>query len=128
MRTKVKIYTESSEWVPAEIDDSKNPRTARKVIDALPISAAAQRWGDEIYFPIKVSAAEEKSQIEVENGDLAYWPPGNSFCIFFGSTPASRGNKPAAASAVNVIGKVIGDSGVFKSVKNGEPIEIVLAE
>ena len=34
----------------------------------------------------------------VEVGDLAYWPPGMAFCIFFGRTPASQGNEVRAAS------------------------------
>jgi len=55
-------------------------------------------------------------------GDIAYWPPGNAFCIFFGPTPASTGSEIRPASAVNVVGKVKGDTKVFKAVGSGEQV------
>ena len=64
--------------------------TGRMVAEALPISASARTWGDEIYFPIPVESELEDGKEVVEMGDLGYWPPGNAFCIFFGPTPASR--------------------------------------
>ena len=39
-------------------------------------------------------------------GELAYWHPGTALCIFFGRTPASVGDEPRAASAVDPIGQV----------------------
>ena len=60
----------------------------------------------------------------VELGDLAYWPPGHAFCIFFGPTPASRGDECRAASPVNVVGKIQGDPGVFKTVRSGTRVTI----
>jgi hypothetical protein len=60
----------------------------------------------------------------VEVGDLGYWPSGNAFCIFFGSTPVSQGNEVRAASAVNVIGRVSGDAKVFKKVPSGAKVRI----
>jgi len=63
---------------------------------------------------------------EVVNlGDLGYWPEGNAFCIFFGPTPISSGSEIKPASAVNIVGRVIGDTTLFKSVKSGEKIKIV---
>ncbi|TFF90402.1 MAG: hypothetical protein EU548_03160, partial [Promethearchaeota archaeon] len=35
---------------------------------------------------------------------------GNGFCIFWGPTPASSGEKPVAASPVNVFAKIEGDA------------------
>ena len=50
-------------------------------------------WQDksynEIYFPIPVEAEAENAATLVEEGDLAYWPEGRCFCIFFSLTPAS---------------------------------------
>ena len=126
MKTKIKIHTRSSGWVRAEIDAEKNPATANKINNSLPISGSTQLWGDEIYFSIPVKIDEENAQVEVAVGDLAYWPPGTSFCIFFGKTPASRGEQPAAASAVNVFGNVLDVPTVFQAVKNGEKITIEL--
>ena len=124
---KIKIHTNSTGYVDAEINDEKNPKTAKSIIDALPFKSSISVWGDEIYFDIPVTIDEENSQKEVEIGDLGYWPAGSCFCIFFGRTPASSGDKPVAASPVNVFGKIIGDSSIFKKTKNGETIRIETA-
>ena len=102
---------------PAQLNDST---TARMIWDALPIERSGNTWGDEIYFEIPVSAPLEPDAREVvEMGDLGYWPTGSAFCIFFGSTPMSRGDEIRPASAVNVIGKIEGDPEVFKRVGAG---------
>ena len=64
----------------------------------------------------------------VDMGDLGYWPQGPAMCIFFGPTPASRGDEIRPASAVNIIGKVSGDATVFCAVSDGQPIMISKAE
>ena len=124
MSQKIKIHTGSIGYVDAEIEEDKNPETAKAIIDALPFESSVNRWGDEVYFDIPVSMNEENSQTEVNVGDLGYWPTGSCFCIFFGRTPASRGDKPVAASPVNVFGKIMGDSTVFKKTKSGETIRV----
>ena len=88
----------------AELNDTG---TAQAIWGALPIKGHANTWGDEIYFSIPVSADPENAQELVEVGDLGYWPPGKGFCIFFGRTPMSEGDKPRPASPVNVFGRVI---------------------
>jgi len=110
--------------VNAELNDSE---TARKIAEALPIEARANTWGDEIYFDIPVSCEEENPQEIVELGDLGYWPPGTAFCIFFGPTPASRGDEIRPASAVNIIGRMEGDAKVLKAVRAGEKVRIEAA-
>ena len=101
----------------------KNTDTAKAVYKALPIEGSANRWGAEIYFPIPVNIeAEPDAQEIVSEGDIAYWPEGSCFCIFWGRTPASKGNEIRAASNVNVFGKVIGDAKIFTKVKNGDLI------
>jgi hypothetical protein len=109
----------------ATLDDS---RTARAVWDALPIEALVRTWGDEIYFPVPVSLPEDGARAVVALGDLGYWPPGQAFCIFFGPTPASRGDECRPASPVNVFGRVDGDPRVFKSVPAGARIRLERAE
>lgn len=99
-------------------------KTAQAIWDALPIEAKGSTWGDEIYFDISVTAAPEAAREVVELGDLAYWPPGHAFCIFFGPTPASRADECRAASPVNVVGKIQGDPGVFKKVRSGTRVTI----
>lgn len=124
MGNKIKI-TAGSVSMEAELNDSS---TAHMIWGELPIEKHGSTWGDEIYFPIPVKAQEEDAQGVVEEGDIAYWPPGNAFCIFFGPTPASRGGEIRPASPVNVVGKLLGDPKEFKKVSNGEKVIIEKAE
>ena len=122
---KIKIKSGNIE-VNAEL---KNTQTAKKIYQALPLTGMANRWGNEIYFSIPIYLEEEKDSKEiVEIGDIAYWPTGNCFCIFFGKTPASKGNEPRAASKVNVFGKVIGDAATLKTIKDGDEIIVSKAK
>jgi hypothetical protein len=108
----------------AELDGSS---TAEAILHALPIEASGNRWGDEIYFGIPVVAEAENAKEVVAVGDLAYWPPGRAFCIFFGPTPASRGNEIRPASPVNVVGRVLGDATLLRQTGDGELVKIELA-
>ena len=103
MPTAIRIVC-GAETFDAQLNDSE---TARAIAAALPIESRANRWGREIYFNTGVEAAEAPdARDEMQVGELAYWPPGKAFCIFFGKTPASRGDEPRAASNVNPIGMV----------------------
>jgi hypothetical protein len=104
--------------------------TADQIWQALPVSAPANVWGDEIYFSLPVQATRSDDAVEeVDVGDLAYWPPGNAFCIFFGPTPVSRGVRPRAASPVNLFGRLLGDATIFRAVSDGTEVTVsALAE
>ena len=103
--------------------------TAEKIWDALPIEASASTWGDEIYFEIPVVADEAPdARADVEVGTLAYWPVGHAFCIFFGPTPAGRGDQPRAYSPVNVIGRVVDDATELRAVGDGAAVRIEAAK
>ncbi len=106
----------------AELDTSA---TADAVWEALPIEARANRWGDEIYFeiPVRLDEADDARQ-DMQVGELAYWPAGAAFCVFFGPTPASSGVQPRAYSNVNPFGIVLGDASALRGVRDGEPIRI----
>jgi len=111
MRIAIRIGTLSME---AELNDTP---TAQKIAAALPLRTSFNTCGDEIYFAIPVSAdLDDSAQEVVEIGDLGYWPPGKAWCIFFGQTPVSQPGKIMPASAVNVIGKVLGEATQFKTV------------
>ena len=117
MAQKIKIFCSDIE-AEAELENTK---TAREIYNLLPLDGAANRWGDEIYFVIPLRLDLEKDATEVvEKGDIAYWPEGCCFCIFFGKTPASTETEIKAASKVNILGKIRGDSTVFRKVKNGD--------
>jgi len=64
----------------------------------------------------------------VEVGEIAFWPPGNAFCIFWGPTPASSGSQPMAASPVNVLGKIDGDATQFDRVSSGAQVRLERGE
>lgn len=98
----------------ATLNDSS---TADAIWAALPLEAQANIWGEEIYFgiPVHLDMADGASDV-VDMGDLGYWPAGHAFCIFFGRTPASKGDEIRAASAVNVFGRVKGDAMVFAGI------------
>jgi len=99
--------------------------TGRAIYNALPIRANGQRWGGETYFSIGVICdLEEGSREVVEEGELAYWPPGQAFCIFFGPTPASGGDEIRAASAVNIVGRIKGDLSGLQDVPDGAEVRI----
>jgi hypothetical protein len=118
---KIRVLTGELK-VEAELNESK---TAQLIWEALPIEGKGNLWGEEIYFAIPVKTGQEQGAREVISaGELGYWPTGRAFCIFFGPTPASYGDEIRAASAVNVIGKVIGDPKIFLKVKDGSKITL----
>jgi len=106
----------------ATLNDSA---TADAIREALPIEGLANVWGDEIYFRIPVSLPEAAdARADVEVCDLAYWPPGNAFCIFFGPTPVSHGDEPRAASPVNIFGRIDASPEQLRTIADGSPIRI----
>jgi len=118
--------TAGSVAMDAELNDSP---TAHKIWQALPIEGTASTWGDEIYFEIPVQAEQEPdARAEVDVGELGYWPVGHAFCIFFGPTPASAGDRPRAYSPVNVLGRVSGDATQFRAARGGTKIRIERAD
>ena len=107
--------------VEAELNDT---RTAAAIWEALPFSAAASVWGDEIYFSIPPALGTEQGQATVALGDLGYWEPGSAFCIFYGRTPASRGDEIRPYSPVTVFGHVRGDATILRGTREGEPVRL----
>ena len=102
--------------------------TAEAIWNCLPLHASVNTWGDEIYFKIPVQAELEADAREVvQIGDMGYWPSGSALCIFFGPTPVSRPGEIRPASAVNVFGKVTGDTKGFKKIADGSAISIAKA-
>ncbi len=120
---KIKI-TVAALSVEAELNDSN---TAKKIADILPINTSFNTWGEEIYFSIPlVAELDETARDVVELGDLGYWPTGNAFCIFFGPTPMSEPGRIVPASAVNIIGRVVGEATLFKDVMDAR--EVIVEE
>jgi len=120
---KIKIITEFGQF-EAEILN-KNPKTVASILESLPFEAEAGRWGDEIYFEIPVIGELEEEQEVVGVGDLAFWPEGSAFCIFFGLTPNSEPDKIKPASAVNVFARTKDNLNFLKEMKDGDKIKVV---
>ena len=109
----------------AELNDSE---TASRILAELPIRSDFNTWGDEIYFQVPVTADPEDPQEIVEAGDLAYWPPGKAFCIFYGPTPASEGDEIRPASPVNPVGRVLSGVEALKAASREDGISIEKSE
>jgi len=102
----------------------KNPKTVEAIIRATPFESRVNLWGDEIYFRTPVKVPQEVGEEVVELGAVAYWPPGDALCVFFGPTPVSRPGEIRPASPVNVIGRVKGDLERLRKVKQGERVRV----
>ena len=107
MATDIVIVVEEVE-IEAVLNDSP---VAAALARKLPVEVTMSRWGDEYYGTVGIGMKNDPdAHDDMEVGDLAYWPTGDAFCIFFGPTPMSSGSQPRAASAVTVVGRVTGDN------------------
>lgn len=118
MTKKIRIIADQVQ-MEAELNDSQ---TAALLWDKLPIKANVSTWGEEIYFAVPVKTDKENAVSVVEEGEIAYWPEGSSFCIFFGQTPMSTPTEIKPASPVNPLGRLLGDPKAWKAVKPGTDI------
>ncbi|MFX1282576.1 MAG: cyclophilin-like fold protein [Promethearchaeota archaeon] len=117
-KPQIRMKINSEYWDIILIGPS--PKTGNKILNLLPIESDVRTWGEEIYFTIPLSLPEENARSVVELGDVAYWPEGECFCVFFGMTPLTSSlDEIKPASPVNVFGKVIGDLEKLKSIKPG---------
>jgi hypothetical protein len=120
---RLKIISKAVGEAYAELTN-ENPLTVDAIWSKLPIEGKANTWGDEIYFPIPVQVDAENQSEVVQMGDLAYWPPGEALCIFFGPTPASWDSEIRPASPVNIIGRIVDNPRLFKLVGPGDKIRL----
>jgi hypothetical protein len=96
--------------------DKRNPNTAQKFYDSLPVEGNVNIYFEEIYFNVPVKLKYENPSIKSKQGDISYWPPGNAFCIFYGNSQP--------ASEVNHIGKITKNLEVLNSAADGDKIII----
>ena len=121
MTTAITI-TAGSVSLAAELDDTA---LAKTVAAKLPIETAPNTWGDELYVGIPVQAGlDATATTKGKVGDIGFWPPGNAMTIFFGPTPMSSGPDPVPASAVCLIGRIIGDARLLRRAKGAGKIRI----
>lgn len=121
MPYKVRLSFSGGVEAVCELKDNSE---LEKLLRKSPFIAEASRWGDEIYFdlPVKLKLEGERTLMEV--GEVAYWPEGNSLCLFFGPTPISKGDKPIAYSEVKPLGKIVKGLDDLRKVKDGEEVRV----
>lgn len=108
----------------ATLDDTP---TSKALAAALPISASANTWGEEVYFDTGVSVAlEDDARQVVEPGTVAFWTEGDALALPYGPTPISRGGESRLASPCNVLGSFDGDPRLLATVRDGDPIRVEL--
>ena len=83
---------------------------AKELAAVLPQTLSMSLWGCEYDggLSVPIPAKGEKRDV-FEVGEVALWPPGNAFCIFFGPTPASSGSEPKMASPGVPLGIIVSD-------------------
>ena len=125
MPTPIKIKIGTLE-LSAELNESP---TAKKLISLLPLELSMSRWGDEYYGDCGIrTVLSQDSRDVMEVGELAVWPTGNALCIFFGTTPASKGDEPRAVSPVSPVGRLLDNPENLKKLGGSIHVRIELSK
>ncbi len=118
-RIKIKFLLEGVGEAEGELVRFLAPRTIDTIVRKLPVEGRAALWKEEVYFEIPIKMGEEKAKPTVESGTIAFWPMGSALCVFYG--------KSQPYSPVSILGKVTSNLELFKQVKSGVTIRVVLA-
>jgi hypothetical protein len=106
----------------ATLDDTPTAQALRK---ALPLTATARTWGEEVYFDTGVSVSRETDARQVvDPGTVAFWTEGDALALPYGPTPVSRGDECRLASPCNVLGRLDGDPRLLATVRDGDPVRV----
>lgn len=97
-----------------------NTKTSSDFIKSLPVTIKMTRWGNREYYGKVENALSEEGELQngFENGDVAYWPSGKSFAIFF--------NKEANLNISNLIkmGTITSDLKLFNNLDESVEMKI----
>lgn len=101
--------------------------TAKRLAEALPHTAPANTWGEEVYWQLPVQTELEDDATDVvEPGTICYWVQGTSLALPYGPTPASHGSECRLVTAVNVLGKIDGDPRQLATIHDGDAVTVSL--
>jgi hypothetical protein len=96
-----------------------------ELLEAIPFDTRISTWGDEIYFPVPVEVDSDGLTDEVEVGDVAYWPEGQSLAVFYGPTPKSEDDgQPVPADDVKVCGQIQSGIDRLSNLEAGDEITL----
>jgi len=115
-RYRIRLIADRIGDAEGELVRFQSPMTVDNLAKALPFEGRAARWKEEIYFETPVNMGSEKPKPKVEVGTIAYWPMGSALCIFYGPTDPY--------SPVNVVGKILSNLELFRSLKSGTKIRV----
>lgn len=102
--------------VEATFLENQRPRTCEGIWNALPLEAELEIWKEEVYFDIPVRIPPESPTPRTRAGDVAYWPEGPGFCIFFG--------RSQPISPVNTFARIEKGIELFRRVRTGDRIRV----
>ena len=118
-RVKIKFIIAGLGEAEGELVRFLAPRSIDYIVRKLPMEGRAALYKEEVYFEIPLKMGEEKGKSTVEEGTIAFWPMGSALCVFYG--------KSQPYSPVSILGKITENLDLFKQVKSGAIIKVVLA-
>lgn len=103
----------------------RNTPTAAKLLAALPCTARANTWGEEVYFTLPVEAAlEQDARQVVEPGTVCFWVEGGALALPYGATPIAQKGESRLVTKCNVLGKIEGDPKALAAIRDGDAIKV----
>jgi hypothetical protein len=103
----------------------RNTPTSAKLIAALPCTAQAHTWGEEVYFTLPVETALERDARQVvEPGTVCFWVEGTSLALPYGATPIAQKGESRLVTKCNLLGKIDGDPKALAGIRDGDAIKV----